>query len=118
MTLKTWLILIPCIIIGVVLTLANLMPVQFSLDPFSQERPAFAVTVPLIVVIFGAFGLGMVAGNIAAWAGQHRNRKEGRAARRELKRVQEQQAANTNLALADTRDAGTQAPALPAGKGT
>jgi len=111
-TLKTWFILIPCIIVGVVLTLANLGPVQFSLDPFSDVRPAFAVTVPLIVVIFAAFGLGMVAGSLAAWAGQHRNRAEGRAAKRELKRVQKQQTDTDGLtALPDTRGSAT--PALP-----
>lgn len=108
MTLKTWFILLPCALLGVALTLANLNPVQFSLDPFSATHPAFAVTVPLIVVIMGAFGLGLLAGGFGAWVGQGGHRRGERAAKRELKRVQKQQSAqppantpaNTNAASA------------------
>ncbi len=97
MTLKTWFILVPCVLIGLVLTLANLTPVQFSLDPFSDVRPALAVTVPLFVVIMAAFLAGLLAGGLGAWLGQHRNRHDKRIAQRELKRVQKQQgAANAN----------------------
>ncbi len=97
MTLKTWFILLPCAVIGVVLTLANMVPVQFSLDPFSSTRPALAVTVPLIVVIMGAFLAGLLAGGLGAWIGQGGHRKGERVAKRELKRVQKQQdAANSN----------------------
>lgn len=117
MTLKTWFILLPCVLIGVVLTLANMVPVQFSLDPFSSTRPALAVTVPLIVVIMGAFLAGLLAGGLGAWVGQGGHRKGERQAKRELKRVQKQQgAANSNsldgagTALAV---AGATAPALP-----
>jgi len=98
-TLKTWFILLPCALIGVVLTLANMVPVQFSLDPFSSTRPALAVTVPLIVVIMGAFLAGLLAGGLGAWVGQGGHRKGERVAKRELKRVQKQQdAANSNSA--------------------
>ncbi|MEO0962144.1 MAG: lipopolysaccharide assembly protein LapA domain-containing protein [Pseudomonadota bacterium] len=117
MTLKTWFILFPCVLIGVVLTLANMVPVQFSLDPFSSTRPALAFTVPLIVVIMGAFLAGLLAGGLGAWVGQGGHRKGERQAKRELKRVQKQQgAANSNsidgagTALAV---AGATVPALP-----
>ena len=96
MTLKTWFILVPCVIVGLVLTLANLSPVQFSLDPFSAERPALAVTVPLFVVIMAAFLSGLLAGGFGAWIGQHRNRHEKRVAQRELKRVHKQRLAAAN----------------------
>ncbi|CDO60044.1 Permeases of the major facilitator superfamily [Candidatus Phaeomarinobacter ectocarpi] len=116
MTLKTWFILLPCVLVGVVLTLANMVPVQFSLDPFSSTRPALAFTVPLIVVIMGAFLAGLLAGGLGAWVGQGGHRKGERQAKRELKRVQKQQgAANSNsvegagTALAV---AGATAPAL------
>ncbi|MEP0068701.1 lipopolysaccharide assembly protein LapA domain-containing protein [Pyruvatibacter sp.] len=100
MTLKTWFILLPCVLVGVVLTLANMVPVQFSLDPFSSSRPALAFTVPLIVVIMGAFLAGLLAGGLGAWVGQGGHRKGERQAKRELKRVQKQQgAANSNSAV-------------------
>lgn len=87
MTLKTWFILVPCAVIALILTLANLEPVTFSFDPFSDVRPALAFELPLIAVVFVAFFLGMLAGGMAAWAGQGRNRREKREAKRELKRV-------------------------------
>ena len=117
MTLKTWFILFPCAVIGVVLTLANMAPVQFSLDPFSATRPALAFTVPLIVVIMGAFLAGLLAGGLGAWIGQGGHRKGERQARQELKRVQKQQtAANTNDTGAEGTAlalSGAPTPALP-----
>ena len=117
MTLKTWFILLPCALVGVVLTLANMVPVQFSLDPFSATRPALAVTVPLIVVIMGAFLAGLLAGGLGAWIGQGGHRKGERQAKRELKRVQKQQspanANDTSAAGSALALSGATTPALP-----
>ena len=112
MTLKTWFILVPCALLGVVLTLANLTPVQFSLDPFSDTRPALAVTVPLFVVILAAFLAGLLAGGLGAWIGQGGHRREERVAKRELKRVQKQQVAAAN---ANTPETGTALALQPVG---
>lgn len=117
MTLKTWFILFPCVLVGVVLTLANMVPVQFSLDPFSSTRPALAFTVPLIVVIMGAFLAGLLAGGLGAWVGQGGHRKGERQAKRELKRVQKQQGAANSNSVDGTGTAlaiaGATTPALP-----
>lgn len=112
MTLKTWFILVPCVVIGVVVTVANLTPVQFSLDPFSDAYPALAVTVPLYVVILAAFFAGLLAGGLGAWLGQSGIRRDRRAARRELKRLH---ASSAEAAAADKERApGTAlAPAEP-----
>lgn len=84
---RTWLILLPAAVLGIVVVVANLTPVQVSLDPFSQARPALAMTVPLYAVIFAAFLLGLLAGGFGAWLGQGGMRRDRRAARRELKRL-------------------------------
>ncbi|MEQ8746633.1 lipopolysaccharide assembly protein LapA domain-containing protein [Pyruvatibacter sp.] len=111
MKLKTLFILVPCALIGIVLTLANLTPVQFSLDPFSDTRPALAVTVPLFVVILAAFLAGLLAGGLGAWIGQGGHRREERVAKRELKRVQKQ----TTAANANTPATGTALALQPIG---
>lgn len=84
---RVWLILVPAMVLGIVLAVANTTPVVLSLDPFSRSHPALAVTMPLYAVIFAAFFAGLVVGGIAAWLGQRPVRRERRQARRELRKL-------------------------------
>jgi uncharacterized integral membrane protein len=77
------LILLPVAILVVLLAVANRAPVTFSLDPFSQEAPEFAMQLPLFAVIFAAVMIGVVIGGTASWLAQGKTRKARRRYRRE-----------------------------------
>jgi uncharacterized integral membrane protein len=71
-------ILLPAAILLIALSVANRAPVAFSLDPFSSGAPALSVTLPLFVLIFAAFILGLLIGGVATWLGQRKYRKAAR----------------------------------------
>lgn len=83
-----WLLLIPLAIILVLLAVANRAPVTLSIDPFSREAPAFAITVPLFVALLLAVVLGVVIGGLAAGIGRMRWRYRAHAAQREAEKLQ------------------------------
>jgi hypothetical protein len=56
---------VPAVVVAVVVAVANRQSVIFSLDPFSQISPAFALRLPLFVLIFLVLGLGVVLGGTA-----------------------------------------------------
>ena len=82
--LLRWLLLVPLAVLLVLLAVANRAPVTLSLDPFSREAPALAVTIPLFVALLLAVVLGVVIGGVAAGIGRlrwrHRAKKAERAA--------------------------------------
>ena len=78
------LILLPVAILVVLLAVANRAPVQLSLDPFSQDAPEFATSLPLFAVIFASVMLGMVIGGTATWLSQAKHRRARRQYRREV----------------------------------
>jgi uncharacterized integral membrane protein len=78
------LILLPVAILVVLLAVANRAPVQLSLDPFSQDAPEFATSLPLFAVIFASVMVGMVIGGTATWLSQAKHRRERRHYRREV----------------------------------
>ncbi|QRG08361.1 DUF1049 domain-containing protein [Xanthobacter dioxanivorans] len=85
--LASILIGLPLSILAVALAVANRKAVTLSLDPFSPDAPALAVTLPLFAVVFGALILGVVAGGTVTWLRQGRFRREARRARRILDRT-------------------------------
>jgi uncharacterized integral membrane protein len=98
------LILLPVAILVVLLAVANRAPVTLSLDPFSQDAPEFATTMPLFAVIFAAVMVGVVIGGVAAWLAQGKHRRarrqygrEMRHLRHETERMRTQQAATSNV---------------------
>ena len=60
-------ILAPLAIVIVMFAVANRELVAVSFDPFDTVRPAFALKLPLYVLIFILVGLGVVVGGVAAW---------------------------------------------------
>jgi len=52
--------------------------IAVSFDPFDTAHPAFALKMPLFVLIFALVGTGVLVGGIAAWLKQHRWRMRAR----------------------------------------
>jgi predicted ribosomally synthesized peptide with SipW-like signal peptide len=78
------LLLLPVAILVVLLAVANRAPVQLSLDPFSQDAPEIATSLPLFAIIFAAVMVGVVIGGTAAWLSQSKHRRARRQYRREV----------------------------------
>jgi uncharacterized integral membrane protein len=101
------LIFVPIAIVLVALAVANRGAVAFTLDPFNPGNPALTLALPLFVLLFAAFALGMIVGSTATWFRQGRYRKLAR------QRSLEAQAARERAAR-EQRAARAAAPALPA----
>ncbi len=74
-----WIFLLPLAILTVLFAVANRGHVVVSFDPFSSQAPAFAISLPLFIVIFFAMILGVLLGGIVSMA---RNYRLWRAVRR------------------------------------
>ncbi|CAN5503974.1 lipopolysaccharide assembly protein LapA domain-containing protein [soil metagenome] len=91
----TALIVIPLGVLFVVFAVANRHLVTVSFDPFNTANPSIGVTMPLFIAIIAVAILGVIAGSVATWVGQHHWR---RAARRH-----EADARQARMELADLR---------------
>lgn len=96
----TALIVIPLGLILVTFAVANRHFVTVSFDPFLSSDPAFAVTMPLFLLLILVAAFGVIAGGCAVWFGQRhwrraarRNDADARAARGELADLRAQAAA-------------------------
>src|SRR4029079_3285343 len=78
-------ILVPLAIIIVMFAVANREIIAVSFDPFDTAHPAFALKMPLFVLIFALVGTGVLVGGIAAWLKQHRWRMRARRAEAEAR---------------------------------
>lgn len=83
-------VLVPLAIAIVMFAVANREIITVSFDPFDTVRPAFAVKLPLFILIFILVGLGVFVGGIAAWLRQSRWRSRARRAEAEAKQLREQ----------------------------
>jgi len=96
------LILVPLGVVIVMFAVANRESVTVSFDPFNAAQPAFALQLPLFVLIFVLVGLGVLVGGIAAWLKQHKWRARARRAEAEARDLRQR------------LDAEGRRPALPA----
>ena len=71
-------ILVPLAAVIILFAVANRQAVTVSFDPFSTASPAYAVTLPLFVLVVMLIILGVLIGGTAAWAGQARWRRAAR----------------------------------------
>jgi uncharacterized integral membrane protein len=62
MKLSTFLLLVPVAIVAVILALANREAVAFRVDPFSGTDPAFTLVMPLFLLVFSSFLIGVLVG--------------------------------------------------------
>jgi uncharacterized integral membrane protein len=60
----------PLLLLSIALAFANRTPAQLSFDPFNADQPAFAVTLPLFLIVMAGVLLGIVLGGMSAWADQ------------------------------------------------
>lgn len=80
-------VLVPLAIVIVMFAVANREPITVSFDPFDSKNPAFALHVPLFIMIFVLVGLGVLVGGIAAWLRQHKWRARARRAEADVRRL-------------------------------
>src|ERR1044071_9322335 len=85
--LVTILVLIPLAVVIVMFAVANRDAVTLSFDPFSAAQPAFALKLPMFVLIFVLVGIGVLVGGMAAWLRQHRWRTRARRAEAEAREL-------------------------------
>ncbi len=78
-------ILVPLALIIVMFAVANREIIGVSFDPFDTAHPAFALKMPLFILIFALVALGVLVGGIAAWLRQHKWRARARRAEAEAR---------------------------------
>ena len=78
-------VLVPLAIIIVMFAVANREIITVSFDPFDSAHPAFALKLPLFLLIFVLVAVGVVVGGIAAWLRQHKWRIRARRAEAEAR---------------------------------
>ena len=71
-------IFVPLAAVIIIFAIANRQSVTVSFDPFSTTSPAYAVTLPLFVLIVLLIILGVLIGGTVAWFGQARWRRAAR----------------------------------------
>jgi uncharacterized membrane protein YciS (DUF1049 family) len=92
----------PLLVLAVALAIANRNAVQFSFDPFNAENPAFAVSVPLFMILMAGLLIGILLGGMSAWADQGHWRRMAREARRRVAQLEAEQAAQLKTASNDS----------------
>src|ERR1041385_5375286 len=101
-------ILIPLAIIIVMFAVANREIISVSFDPFDSAQPAFALRLPLFILIFVLVGLGVLIGGIAAWLRQHKWRARARRAEAQARDLRSRlDAAEPRRPIPAPRDAAT-----------
>ena len=78
-------ILVPLAVIIVMFAVANREIITISFDPFDSAHPAYALKMPLFMLIFVLVGVGVVVGGIASWLRQHKWRMRARLAEAEAR---------------------------------
>jgi uncharacterized integral membrane protein len=99
----TAIVVIPLLIIVVGFAVAKRHAVTVSFDPFSATQPAYAVTLPLFVVIFILVILGVIVGGIATWLRQNSWRRSARRLDAQVRALHEEMRAMRTNAASDHR---------------
>jgi len=81
------LILIPLAVLIIGVAVANRQVVTVSFDPFDQASPAYALSLPLFVLIIVLLILGVVIGGVATWLGQNKWRRAASRYEAEARRL-------------------------------
>jgi len=80
-------ILIPLAVVIVMFAVANRETITVSFDPFDAAHPAYALKMPLFILIFVLVAVGVLVGGIAAWLRQHKWRMRARRAEIEAREL-------------------------------
>ena len=81
----TAVVVVPLVVIIVAFAVANRQVVTVSFDPLSTTAPAYAVTLPLFIILFVVLILGVLVGGFAAWLRQGKWRRAARQFDNELR---------------------------------
>lgn len=84
-----FIVLVPLVVIGLALAVANRANVVVSFDPFSSDT-AGQLQAPLFVVLILAVMFGVVLGGLATWFAQGKYRRALRALRAETARLRDE----------------------------
>jgi uncharacterized integral membrane protein len=87
-----WIVLAPIAVLALVFAVANRQLVTISVDPFSVEAPAYAVQVPVFLVMFISLIVGVLIGGTAVWFGKLRWQMAAHRAEKELARLRAERA--------------------------
>ncbi|MEM9330312.1 MAG: LapA family protein [Pseudomonadota bacterium] len=91
-----YIFLLPLAIVLILLSVANRQSVRFSLDPLNSDTPALFVDLPLFVVLFLTFLLGILLGGMFVWLSQGKHRKALREKTAESSRLKREVDNNSN----------------------
>jgi len=80
-------ILIPLAVVIVAFAVANRQMVTVSLDPFSAERPASTLTLPLFGLVIGLLIVGVLIGGAASWVRHGNLRRTARRFERDIREL-------------------------------
>lgn len=101
--LLRWFVFIPVGILLILFAVANRAPVVLSFDPFSPAAPAFAISLPLFVIVLLAMIAGVIVGGSVAGFARMRLRSRARRAEREAEKLQTQNDAFANASRASAQ---------------
>lgn len=87
-----WIVVAPLAGIVLLFAVANRRWVTVSLDPFSADAPAYAVDLPMFLLIFGALIVGVIIGGTAVWFGKLQWRMAAHRAEKEVARLKAEKA--------------------------
>ena len=90
--LLAWIVLAPLAVVVLLFAVANRGWVTVSLDPFSSDAPAYAVELPMFLLIFIALILGVIVGGTAVWFGKLHWRMAAHRAEKEVARLKAEKA--------------------------
>jgi hypothetical protein len=85
----TALILVPLLIVFVTFAVANRAIVTVTFDPFDSVDPAFAVKMPLFLLIVTLIALGIIIGGVTTWFGQRHWRARARRGEADARALRE-----------------------------
>jgi len=74
----TIVIVVPIAVFIIAFAVANRQAVTVSFDPLSASQPAYAVTMPLFVLLFVILIIGVIVGGLVAWLNQGNWRRTAR----------------------------------------
>jgi len=108
------LILVPLAVVIIAFAVANRQIVTVLFDPFSAERPAASLTLPLFALIIVLLVIGVLIGGTAAWLRQAKWRRTARRLEREVAdlRIEVETMKRTASVLPDSDPSG-RAPERP-----
>jgi uncharacterized integral membrane protein len=86
--LAFFLIVLPVALLLLLFIVANRHQVLVSFDPFDVAEPAFALSMPAFILMFGFLLAGVVLGGMATWFSQSHFRKEAREQRNAAARAE------------------------------